>query len=289
MDHIEARLEHSQRVFLNFDLGGHDVRFGRVNHLEPVDDTTGSTHALGIAKQWLETCRTSPAHSRCREAYQNISNGSHSSLPRLPTRILHVGSGNQDPYLVESHGARARYCILSYCWGRPGTAITTKVNKPERQKGIPLTSLPTLIHESILTTRSLDFKYLWVDASCIIQDDPDDWAREASQMHELYACADLIITSLVAGDSWDKPFQHRPQDMTIYRPIPLHLELPKWDRPEFVKGDILELAVYPPKDMIFEDYIGPVHQRAWILQEQAMSTRLLYFEARMLHWECLDR
>lgn len=288
MSNIEARLTHPKNLFITFDLKEFNVEFGKFHELESAVDTTGAPHALSVARQWLETCRTSPAHSKCRQAYRNISDGG--PLPALPTRVIHVGSESQDPYLIESNGVRARYCILSYCWGRPGTAITTKENKSERQKGIPLASLPAFIHEAILAARSLDFQYIWIDALCIIQNDSDDWAREASRMHELYAWADLTITSLVAGDSRDNLFQPRPQRMRTCRPIPLHLELSKWNRPDFEKNAILELAVYPDHRLVQQTpFFGPVDDRAWILQEQVMSTRLLYFGAGMLHWECLDR
>ncbi|KAF6812391.1 HET domain-containing protein [Colletotrichum plurivorum] len=95
---------------------------------------------------------------------------------------------------------------------------------------------------------------------------------------------------LVAGDSRDNLFQPRPQRLTVCRPIPLHLELPKWSRPKPEKEAISELAVYPDDRLVRDTpFIGPIHQRAWILQEQAMSTRMLYFGAGILHWECLER
>lgn len=285
VDSVYAHLPNFSPTVVSFQLEGFDVRFGTQEDESSHIPSTGSSRALGVAKQWLEDCRTSPAHSHCREAYRKVSRG---PLGPLPTRILHVGSDHQDPYLFESNGTTATYCILSYCWGRPGNAITTKSNISERMKGIPLTSLPNLLREAVLTARALGFDYIWIDALCIIQDDEEDWAREASVMHELYSRADLTITSLVAADSRDYLFQPRPR--RVCRPIPLNFGhiVPKRERPPFKDGSVVGLAVYPDLNIARETAVsGPVDKRAWILQEQAMSTRLLYFGAGLLHWECL--
>lgn len=283
--HLNARLardpETDQGVV--FDLRGVDTRFGKPADENSRANTTGSKHALGIAKRWLEICQNSGKHSRCQEAYRATSCGLCSLLP---TRVLHVGTPHKDPFLFESNGANAPYCILSYCWGRPGNAITTKKNMPERIKGIPLASLPKLICEAILTARSLGFEYIWIDALCIIQDDVQDWAHEASVMHELYSRAAVTITSLIADDSRDSLFQPRPDQ--VCRPIPLDLGLPKRDRPYLEDETVFQLSAHPAREFITKTPLtGPIHQRAWVLQEQVMSTRKLYFGAGVLHWECL--
>lgn len=280
---LNARLANFRNTGVCFDLEGVDTRFGK-----PIDDgcranTTGSTHALGTAKRWLEICQTSPTHSQCQEAYRETSHGLCSPLP---TRVLHVGSDHKDPFLFESRGAKGSYCILSYCWGRTANATTTKKNLSERMKGIPLASLPMLICEAILTARFLGFEYIWIDALCIIQDDDQDWAHEASVMHELYSRADLTITSLIAGDSRDSLFQPRPDQAC--RPIPLDLGLPKRDRPDFKDDTVFQLSAHPENRLMRQTpRSGPIHQRAWTLQEQVMSRRILYFGAGVLHWECL--
>ncbi|KAF6816482.1 HET domain-containing protein [Colletotrichum plurivorum] len=238
---------------------------------------------MSVARHRLQSCKTSPHHSFCRDA-----NGSSESCSTLPTRVLDVGSEDQDPYLFESNGLKQRYCILSYCWGLSGNATTTKANLSRHTKSIRLASLPTFLRQAITATRSLGYKYLWIDALCIIQDDLDDWAREAAIMHELYSRADLTITSLVAADCRDNLFEPRPRESA--RPIPLKIVLPKRYRPFSTKEEsVVEFAAYPdPRDL--DDCLtkGPVHQRAWTLQEHLMSTRVLYFGPGILHWECLD-
>ncbi|KAF2736226.1 HET-domain-containing protein [Polyplosphaeria fusca] len=43
------------------------------------------------------------------------------------------------------------------------------------------------------TTRELGIMFLWVDALCIVQDDPDDKLREIAQMPQVYRCAAITI------------------------------------------------------------------------------------------------
>lgn len=244
------------------------------------DTSTGSPKALSVAKHWLQICQTSPKHSFCRDTY-----GSPGTRSPLPTRVLNVGSKDREPFLFEGNGLKEPYCILSYCWGLPGNAITTKDNFSHRTQSIPLVSLPTLLRQAVLATRSLGYKYIWIDALCIIQDDPDDWSREAAAMHELYSQADLTFTSLVAADSRDNLFELRPRETA--RPTPLKIGLPKKNRHPF-NGSVFEFAAYPGYHDNMECVIeGPVHQRAWTLQEHLMSTRVVYFGPGILHWECL--
>ncbi|KAF6822043.1 hypothetical protein CMUS01_11235 [Colletotrichum musicola] len=105
-------------------------------------------------------------------------------------------------------------------------------------------------------------------------------------MHELYSRADLMLTSLVAADSRDNLFESRLRETT--RPIPLKLLLSKKYRHSFIEDSVFELAAYPDHHDWLDCVIdGPVHQRAWTLQEHLMSTLVVYFGPGILHWECL--
>ncbi|KAF2183186.1 HET-domain-containing protein, partial [Zopfia rhizophila CBS 207.26] len=37
--------------------------------------------------------------------------------------------------------------------------------------------------------------YLWIDAPCIIQDDPKDWAKEAAMMAQIYSGAAFPLSA----------------------------------------------------------------------------------------------
>ncbi|KAF0321254.1 HET domain-containing protein [Colletotrichum asianum] len=278
-----AQVGDSKSLRANFDLRPYDTGFEthQEDPLSRCDDTsTGSPKALSVAKQWLQICKTSPKHSFCRDTY-----GPSGTCSTLPTRVLCVCSEDREPFLFEGNGLKEPYCILSYCWGHAGNCITTRKNFAQRTQSIPLATLPTLLRQAVIATRTLGYEYIWIDALCIIQDDPDDWAREAAVMHDRYSQADLTITSLVAADSMDSLFE--PRLRRTARPIPLNIILPKKYRHPFNER-IFEFAAYPDYHKYPECVVkGPVHQRAWTLQEHLMSTRVVYFGPGILHWECL--
>ncbi|EMD58396.1 hypothetical protein COCSADRAFT_42334, partial [Bipolaris sorokiniana ND90Pr] len=54
--------------------------------------------------------------------------------------------------------------------------------------------------EALQIIRELGYRYLWIDALCIIQGDKKDWASEARKIAQVYSNAELTI---VAGRSED--------------------------------------------------------------------------------------
>ncbi|RSL60004.1 hypothetical protein CEP51_013830 [Fusarium floridanum] len=258
------------------------------------DTTTGSPQAIKVAREWLHQCRNAPGHSLCQQSYQR-----EDSNKTLPIRVLNLTKESCDPYLIDGKAMEGPYCALSYCWGDLGNTntITTKANISQYRQGIPMDTLPTFIQEAIQTARSLGYQYLWIDALCIIQDDGLDWDREASKMSDVYSNADLTISSLVAKDCHDNMFQ--PRMLRVAQPVPFDYWLPKTQRPEWKQGVIHQQAWFPFWTLSKEStpggfsvlgsvtVDGPISSRGWTLQEQLLSTRVLYFGPSYLYWECL--
>lgn len=238
---------------------------------------TGSPKALLTAREWLHSCKSSSKHSACQEAYQVST--------QFPARILYIAGRDCEPFLIEGQGIQAPYCALSYCWGTSSGFCTTRANLTEHMRAIPMNLFPAVMQDAIFTARELGFQYIWIDAVCIIQDDPDDWDREASIMHNIYSNADLTISSLVAKDSRDKLFL--PRSLWTSYPVPLKIWPPKQYRPQYKTGKIHYPAVFPGRHPDKFTVQGPVHSRGWTLQEQLLSTRILYFGNGILHWDCL--
>jgi hypothetical protein len=73
-----------------------------------------------------------------------------------------------------------RYLTLSHCWGGKIFTTLTRSNFTEFLSRIPTESLSKTFREAITITRTLGFKYLWIDSLCIIQGDEADctcWGR----------------------------------------------------------------------------------------------------------------
>lgn len=125
-------------------------------------------------------------------------------MESMPTRVIAVGTpGDMYVHLEEpSAGKTESYVALSYCWGGGQEEImTTKANRPEKLREIALGSLPQTIQDAITVTRELRYKYIWVDAICIVQDDEEDCAREVSAMSLVYSGASLTISAAKANNS----------------------------------------------------------------------------------------
>ncbi|KAK0630299.1 hypothetical protein B0T17DRAFT_506782 [Bombardia bombarda] len=109
-------------------------------------------------------------------------------------------------------------------------------------------------------------------------------------MHEVYANAQLTISSLTAQDSRDSLFQ--PCEYRWSHPVPLGICLPKPCRPAWKDGEVQHIAAYPStlSGLSEERTKGPVHLRGWVLPEQMLSTRILYLAGAggILYWECLS-
>jgi len=223
---------------------------------------------------WLRTCDTT--HTACRAP----------SPARLPTRVIDVGSEAQPVCrLVESGGAAGQYIALSHCWGDPTTVPkTTRETLVQHCTDVPDEILSMTFRHAIQITRGLGIRYIWIDALCIVQNDHDDWAREAAKMRTVYSDAFLTIAAASASDGTggcfhsrdggkEYPYAGQRGSVTnIYIPLPV-------DHSFF---DALSAGVQAHKSV--QHY--PLATRKWIFQERMLSRRVLYFTRYELAWEC---
>ncbi|KAJ4312494.1 hypothetical protein N0V84_009898 [Fusarium piperis] len=140
----------------------------------------------------------------------------------MPTRVIDVGTDQQHPdkyavCIVETIPAQTdRYIALTYCWGSKGNNVrTTRSTYSQMLRGFSSEALPRTIQDAIKVTRSLDIRYLWVDALCIIQseypgDPGSDWATEAGKMSTYYENAFYTIGASSSRDCDDGFLKARP-------------------------------------------------------------------------------
>lgn len=130
----------------------------------------------GIAG-WIHSCITSKDHDGCV----------YDGKPKLPTRVLDVGKLYDIRVKPYSAGADEMedYIALGYCWGEPQPLTTRGDNLEELVQGIESLALPLNLQD-VITTRRLGFRYLWIDARCIIQDNDQDKRNEISRMAKTY-------------------------------------------------------------------------------------------------------
>ena len=122
-----------------------------------------------------------------------------------PSRLLDLSSfkNSHDVRFIQV-AARCQYnfVCLSHCWGSPSVRPiqTTKRSISQHRKRIPFTHLSLTFKDAVRITRDLGQRYLWIDSLCIVQDDEQDWVKEASKMPNIYGAAMLTLAALKSAD-----------------------------------------------------------------------------------------
>ncbi|KAK3347456.1 hypothetical protein B0H65DRAFT_570261, partial [Neurospora tetraspora] len=126
-------------------------------------------------------------------------------------------------------------------------------------KHLSIKELPTTYREGIFVSLALGISYIWIDSLCIIQDDEEDWSKEAAMMKDV---------ATAAADSSQSNFRDR--DPEIIPPLEVTVSDWKWEEPGQSKFWLAIKWV----DMRREDIVySPLHSRAWVFQEASLSRR----------------
>jgi hypothetical protein len=250
---------------------------------------------MALARAWLLNCLVD--HEEC--------SASPTTLSDLPTRVVDVGASLREPSLFVTNNKPGTYCALSYCWGRHPSLRTTKATLAKHQESVPMRDLPKTLREAILAARQLSIQYIWIDALCIVQDDLDDWAREAASMASIYRNAVLTIVAAAADDTTKGLFQVKSRNRVWPVKIPDHLSKRSRERANTsyserwwnLSSDFWGTGKHSPQDpsspqddfYVFAEFSdrgkGPIDHRAWCTQEYFLSSRILFF-SHELYWEC---
>jgi hypothetical protein len=211
--------------------------------------------------------------------------GSHANCEvgevTLPTRVLEIMvlDGRYSVRLLVTNGLKGRYFTLSHCWGTKIHATTTSVNLRDRQVGIPWACLSRTFRDAIHITHRLGFRFLWIDALCITQDDKLDWQRESSQMHVVYRDCSLMIGADKARDGDGGCFSNGLRD-----------SWPVKDEYHRTRISARQTRHHPGiiKMKRTEKFaaLAPLGGRAWAFQERTLAPRILHYSVDELIWEC---
>ncbi|KAI1462766.1 HET-domain-containing protein [Annulohypoxylon moriforme] len=258
---------------------------------------SGSPESLELSKRWLDTCRAK--HPDCAAQVGHY----------IPTRLLFINQDDLRLVLREEVGAsqdETKYVALSHCWGGSQPLKTLKSNVSLHRAGIPVEELPTTFKDAIQIVRGLGLQYIWIDSLCIVQDDNDDWVREAEQMGRVYGDAELVLAAAAASTANEGFLRDRPSEKggsIGFKLDKVNAALRLDDESD--GGGVLDLndEIYPDdgsgiaveSDLIRCDYRivnrhsedSPLDLRAWAYQERLLAKRYLKFGLNEMRWECL--
>ncbi|KAH6959519.1 heterokaryon incompatibility protein-domain-containing protein [Fusarium avenaceum] len=231
----------------------------------PLCNSTGDSEALSLASWWLRKCLQE--HPKCCD-------GSKYSESVRPARLIRVGLSNDNVQVIQitDDTEIPDFFALSYVWGTQECVTLTQATLPVMQQEIELHTLAKTIRDAIAVTRSLGYKYLWVDSLCIIQDSKADWKVESAKMGGIYRRSILTLGALHAAGNHEGLFTARN---------------PLCARNLHIPGTSFEIS--NTANYVFWEYetrVAPLQTRAWVVQERASALRTLFFGATGLFWEC---
>jgi hypothetical protein len=178
-----------------------------------------------------------------------------------------------------------QYVALSYCWGNEDSMKLTSAVLKNWEEVIEFSLLPKTLKDVVICTRGLGVRYLWVDRLCIIQDDERDKAIEITAMPQIYSRAYLTISAASAKSSGDGFLNTREEVHEVLAHS--WVELPYLSS-RGARG-LVTLKLSEP----CEDFNSPntqaIDSRAWTMQEQMLSPRLLHFCTFHIVWRCKVR
>ncbi|KAF4465010.1 GTP-binding [Fusarium albosuccineum] len=207
------------------------------------------------------------ANERIKDCVQNHEDCSKPNTGFMPKRVLQIPPGEK--VYLKQYISPAPYAALSYCWGldKQGTVLTRSLID-KLQEGISLESLAQTIRDAIRVCRELGVEYLWVDALCIIQDDPDDKAIEIDQMGLVYENSLVTILANRAHDAAEGFLGNR-------EPIDARL-VPSFQIPCQMSSGARSHVTLIDKSLEVQ-YADPLIDRAWAFQEFVLPPRLLCY------------
>ncbi|RDL41420.1 uncharacterized protein BP5553_01399 [Venustampulla echinocandica] len=222
---------------------------------------------FSLVRKWLSWCELNHG-AQCAPGHEQLHISTLRVIDVIKNCVVDVSTGS-------------RYITLSYVWGStPMLRLTTANRKELYQEGsldLSTRQIPQTIHDAILIARELGERYLWVDAICIIQDDPQDSERYISKMDHIYSGSSL---TLVAASGTDANaglpgVRSGTRDMENFQDI-LKVDLPGGPQELAVaRGLLLPLLAFSRWDT-----------RGWTYQERAFSHRLLYFTSEQVYFQC---
>jgi len=133
---------------------------------------------------WMQHCKNSDGHEACHRPRTK-------RLPRL-MRLIDV-----DGLYIVNAPPDAKYAALSYVWGTANQVklLAENAERLQRKQSLYEFRLPRTIVDAMWICKRLGFQYLWVDALCIMQDNPQDTLFQVNSMRDVYSSATVTIVA----------------------------------------------------------------------------------------------
>ncbi|KAK5701229.1 hypothetical protein LTR17_022764 [Elasticomyces elasticus] len=221
-------------------------------------------------QNWRNDCRS---HTLCASAADDL----------WPKRMIELQSarGDFDARLRDSPpecGADRRYVFLSFAWGSDQPLSLTKENYAAFKERIDSGLLPNLHKEAMTLAYQLGYRYIWIDALCIVQDDEEGWGKDVVVMSKYIKHADVVFATATPGMSGSL----LPAPRNAVCGYTACLDVGK----DATEDNYFQLAVRHPVTTAREVLQDNVLNRAWRVQEAVLAERLVLFGQEQMYWSC---
>lgn len=246
-----------------------------------------SDECIRMIKEWLTQCTSH--HKECQREIATSE-----SEPRLPDRVLYIGSKLRGPRLVVSgekqheNQKSFKYAALSYRWGGDDPLLLKEENVADFQHGHFPKPLPQTFRDAIDICRALQIDYLWIDALCIIQASDEDWAQQSSKMCNIYSNAYVTIAADAAEDP-QAGFLEVGRREAIERISEIRLRGDSYPESSVFVRPITFLddsEYFEHHGMGGTNDCSCLGRRGWILQESLLSPHIIHFSRQEIAWQC---
>ncbi|KAF2967314.1 hypothetical protein GQX73_g6281 [Xylaria multiplex] len=237
---------------------------------------------IGFVQHFMHHCQT--RHKLCSSPFFNDA-----AKSELPTRLIDLGESQdrKQSHIVTTRKCKIQspYLALSYCWGASPkrTTVLQDDNLEELHSCIVEEQLSKTHRDMFQLARDLGFRYVWIDALCIIQGNAEDWEYESKRMAQVYGNAALTIVAGRAADSSEGFLENK------FRPVVGPCAVPFNDEDTMRKLGLTEaqmgnIWMSLPRSGMY----GPVSERGWCFQELLLSSRALIFGKEQLTFQCQE-
>lgn len=235
--------------------------------------TVNTSGTWTLIRDWVRECES--RHPICRQLKVRSRS--------LPTRLLKLPDGTYDRVSVvrtEGLPVDTKYITLSHRWGNAEFHAFVKSRPASYFENIDVAELPPIFRDILLVARQLEVSFIWIDAFCILQGSEEDWIRESARMGDVYRYSWCNIAASRAASSDESIFATR--DSRAAKPCIVQTP---WD-PQASGAGKRWLAF--DHNYLWEDNVerAPLAERAWVVQELALASRVVYFGCSQVFWEC---
>ncbi|RMI99751.1 hypothetical protein BHE90_016883 [Fusarium euwallaceae] len=204
-----------------------------------------------LPRTWIDFCLTNHSHATCGSREPPIR-----GLKLIDCREEEV------VFVDDLNTGAIEYVTLSYVRGSPSEIESDQLS------GLPEV-LPPLVADAMSVTRSLGYRYLWIDRYCFPQYNAAERRRQLDKMGEIYSRSTLTLI-VAAGEGIDDGIP----GISIPREEQLSLQTEA--------GYFTTSLIRPDAEVANSKWAA----RGWTYQEGLLSRRRLVFTPSQIYFQC---